>query len=103
MLPTNFLDSPTKKIKDLVEAAKVTYDPSFTLKQYVRSAQTILTKVNGCPGEAQGGVLPELTFWLFWRATQSRHKWAHGRAVGRGGLNVNEGEYTNMWGRHAIW
>ncbi|KAG0092745.1 ubiquitin-specific protease doa4 [Podila epicladia] len=46
MLPTssNFLDSPTKKIKGLVESAKLTYDPNFTLKQYVRSAQAILNQ-----------------------------------------------------------
>ncbi|KAG0343335.1 ubiquitin-specific protease doa4 [Podila humilis] len=47
MLPTtsSFLDSPTKKIKDLVDAAKINYDSNFTLKQYVRSAQALLKKV----------------------------------------------------------
>ncbi|KAG0254701.1 ubiquitin-specific protease doa4 [Mortierella polycephala] len=38
----NVLDSPQKKIKDLVEAAKVEHDPKYTLKNYVRSAQLVL-------------------------------------------------------------
>ncbi|KAF9284528.1 ubiquitin-specific protease doa4 [Mortierella alpina] len=45
MLPTtsfNVLDSPAKKIRDLIDAAKVEYDPNFSLKNYVRSAQSIL-------------------------------------------------------------
>ncbi|KAG0065974.1 ubiquitin-specific protease doa4 [Linnemannia elongata] len=46
MLPytstTNVLDSPTKKIKSLVEASKVQLDPKFTLRNYVRSANSIL-------------------------------------------------------------
>ncbi|KFH69872.1 hypothetical protein MVEG_04676 [Podila verticillata NRRL 6337] len=64
MLPTssNFLDSPTKKIKDLVEAAKITYDPSFTLKQYVRSAQTILNKADQArvKGDMEGAFVSSL-------------------------------------------
>ena len=49
MLPTtsfNVLDSPAKKIKDLIDAAKVEYDPNFSLKNYVRSAQSILNLVS---------------------------------------------------------
>ncbi|KAF9127736.1 ubiquitin-specific protease doa4 [Mortierella sp. 14UC] len=46
MLPytptTNVLDSPTKKIKSLIDAAKVQRDPKVTLRSYVRSANTIL-------------------------------------------------------------
>ncbi|KAF9137336.1 ubiquitin-specific protease doa4 [Mortierella sp. GBA39] len=46
MLPytstTNVLDSPTKKIKSLVDASKVQLDPKFTLRNYVRSANPIL-------------------------------------------------------------
>ncbi|KAG0205102.1 ubiquitin-specific protease doa4 [Mortierella sp. GBA30] len=50
MLPTttniNVLDSPAKKIKDLIGASKVQYDPSFSLKTYVRSAQSILNRAD---------------------------------------------------------
>ncbi|KAG0284703.1 ubiquitin-specific protease doa4 [Linnemannia gamsii] len=46
MLPysstTNVLDSPVKKIKSLIDAAKVQLDPKVTLRQYVRSAIAIL-------------------------------------------------------------
>ncbi|KAF8937450.1 ubiquitin-specific protease doa4 [Haplosporangium gracile] len=46
MLPytstTNVLDSPTEKIKSLVEASKVQYDAKFTFRNYVRSANSIL-------------------------------------------------------------
>ncbi|KAG0028135.1 ubiquitin-specific protease doa4 [Podila clonocystis] len=64
MLPTNsnFLDSPTKKIKDLVESAKITYDPSFTLKQYVRSAQAILNQADQArvKGDMEGAFVNSL-------------------------------------------
>ncbi|KAG0303944.1 ubiquitin-specific protease doa4, partial [Linnemannia gamsii] len=39
---TNVLDSPAKKIKSLVDAANVQLDPAFTLRNYVRSALSIL-------------------------------------------------------------
>ncbi|KAF9901611.1 ubiquitin-specific protease doa4 [Linnemannia zychae] len=46
MLPytptTNVLDSPTKKIKSLIDAAKLQRDPKVTLRSYVRSANNIL-------------------------------------------------------------
>ncbi|KAG0256765.1 ubiquitin-specific protease doa4, partial [Linnemannia exigua] len=46
MLPysstTNVLDSPAKKIKCLIDAAKVQRDPKVTVRNYVRSANNIL-------------------------------------------------------------
>ncbi|KAF9113243.1 ubiquitin-specific protease doa4 [Mortierella sp. AM989] len=47
MLPTAFpattiLDSPQKKIGNLIAAAKVEHDPSFSAKSYIRSAHGIL-------------------------------------------------------------
>ncbi|KAF9320694.1 hypothetical protein BG003_005145 [Podila horticola] len=64
MPPTssNFLDSPTKKIMDLVESAKITYDPGFTLKQYVRSAQAILNQADQArvKGDMEGAFVNSL-------------------------------------------
>ncbi|KAF9914328.1 ubiquitin-specific protease doa4 [Lobosporangium transversale] len=40
------LDSPQKKIRDLVVAAKVDRDPSISPKQYVRSAEKILNSAH---------------------------------------------------------
>ncbi|KAG0052225.1 ubiquitin-specific protease doa4 [Gryganskiella cystojenkinii] len=40
--PSNVLDTPAKKIKDLITQSKVQYDPTFSTKSYVRSAQAIL-------------------------------------------------------------
>ncbi|KAF8939162.1 ubiquitin-specific protease doa4 [Dissophora ornata] len=46
MLPTTttatVLDSPQKKIQDLLAAARVQRDPKFSSKQYIRSAQSII-------------------------------------------------------------
>ncbi|KAG0228549.1 ubiquitin-specific protease doa4 [Actinomortierella wolfii] len=42
MLPSNVLDEPAKKLRDLAELAKVTYDPRFSVIRYVRSAQGII-------------------------------------------------------------
>ncbi|KAI1320905.1 ubiquitin-specific protease doa4 [Mortierella claussenii] len=43
---TTVLDSPQKKIHDLVAAAKIHRDASYTPKQYVRSAQSILNSAD---------------------------------------------------------
>lgn len=42
---SNVLDSPAKKIKDLVDRARVQHDPSYSFKNYVSSANTLLNSV----------------------------------------------------------
>ncbi|GJJ68477.1 ubiquitin carboxyl-terminal hydrolase 8 [Entomortierella parvispora] len=43
---SNVLDSPAKKIKDLVDRARVQLDPSYSFKNYVSSANTLLNSAD---------------------------------------------------------
>ncbi|KAF9178547.1 ubiquitin-specific protease doa4 [Haplosporangium sp. Z 767] len=55
----NVLDSPNKKIKDLVKAAKVEHESKYTLKNYVRSAQLILNLADSArvKGDMEGAFI----------------------------------------------